>query len=380
MFKSLSFVTAASATAFAAAVATAVSSNSGSGEKLNNGDSLLGFFQYDQYMGDLSKAASSAVESFLAIKPMFDLKPIDSTSTRNESYTHIFGFEKVFESHEYVNQINEWMRKNWKISITMALVYLVLVFLGQVYMRSRPKYELRIPLVIWNLFLAGFSILGTIRVWPDLLYSLSKDGFLHSVCDNSYAYGITGFWAYMFILSKVPELIDTMFIVLRKQELIFLHWYHHATVLVYCWYSYKDLTASGRWFMSMNYSIHALMYSYYACKAMRIRVPIFISQIITTGQLLQMVIGCYLNYVAWQTKLNSPHVKCEISEDNIKYSFIMYFSYFILFFNFFYNAYIVRPKRATKKAAQMTDENGKSVHDNNKIPQNPGDHNNKKVD
>jgi elongation of very long chain fatty acids protein 6 len=36
--------------------------------------------------------------------------------------------------------------------------------------------------------------------------------------------------------SKVPETIDTLFIVLRRQKLIFLHWYHHATVLVYCFY------------------------------------------------------------------------------------------------------------------------------------------------
>lgn len=379
MFKSLSFVAAASATAFAAAVATAVSSNSGSGEKLNNADSLFSFLHYDEYMGDLSKAASSAVESFLAIKPMFDLKPIDSTSTLNETYTHIFGFEKLFESHEYVNQINIWMRKNWKLSITLALVYVTLVFLGQAFMRSRPRYELRLPLVIWNLFLAGFSILGTIRVWPDLLYSLSKDGFLHTVCDNRYAYGITGFWAYMFIISKVPELIDTMFIVLRKQELIFLHWYHHATVLVYCWYSYADFTASGRWFMSMNYLIHAIMYSYYACKAMRIRVPKFISQIITTGQLVQMVIGCYLNYVAWQTKLNSPNIACQISENNIKYSFIMYFSYFILFFNFFYNAYIAKPKRIMNLSKKKPNENSKSGLDN-KIPIDPKDPNNKKIE
>ena len=40
------------------------------------------------------------------------------------------------------------------------------------------------------------------------------------------------------MLSKVPETIDTLFIVLRRQPLIFLHWYHHASVLVYCFYRY----------------------------------------------------------------------------------------------------------------------------------------------
>ena len=35
---------------------------------------------------------------------------------------------------------------------------------------------------------------------------------------------VSGFWTFMFVLSKVPELGDTIFIVLRKQPLIFLHW------------------------------------------------------------------------------------------------------------------------------------------------------------
>ncbi len=55
-------------------------------------------------------------------------------------------------------------------------------------------------------------------------------------------------WAFCF--SKLPELIDTVFIVLRKQPLIFLHWYHHASVLVYCWFSYQDYSSTGRYIKS----------------------------------------------------------------------------------------------------------------------------------
>jgi hypothetical protein len=42
----------------------------------------------------------------------------------------------------------------------------------------------------------------------------------------------------LFILSKFPELVDKFFIVARRRPLLFLHWYHHVAVLLYCWHSY----------------------------------------------------------------------------------------------------------------------------------------------
>jgi len=98
----------------------------------------------------------------------------------------------------------------------------------------------------------------------------------------------------MFVLSKVPELGDTVFIVLRKQPLIFLHWYHHVTVLIYCWYSFSEYTAPARWFVVMNFIVHSIIYSYYALRAMRFRPPKAVAMLITSLQLLQMVWGAML--------------------------------------------------------------------------------------
>jgi hypothetical protein len=66
-------------------------------------------------------------------------------------------------------------------------------------------------------------------------------------------------WVQLFILSKIPELIDTVFIVQRKRPLIFLHWYHHVTVLLYCWHSYATEASQALYFVAMNYSVHAVM-------------------------------------------------------------------------------------------------------------------------
>ena len=122
---------------------------------------------------------------------------------------------------------------------------------------------------------------------------------------------------------------------------------------MYVWYSYKDMQATGYWFMSMNFFIHTIMYSYYALKAMRFNVPRFVAQLITAGQLIQMVVGCYISYTAWQMQKNSQLIKCNNSPENIFYSSLMYLSYFILFANFFINSYVL------KKSAKVKGENEK---------------------
>jgi len=153
----------------------------------------------------------------------------------------------------------------------------------------------------------------------------------------------------MFVLSKLPEFGDTVFIVLRKQPLIFLHWYHHILTLLYCWYAFKEYNPSSRWFIVMNALVHSVMYSYYAFRAMKFRIPKFISIFITTSQISQMAVGCYVNFKTWQYKLAG--ISCSVSYENVTVSTLMYFSYFVLFVRFFYMSYLNKPSQ--KKGAKI---------------------------
>ena len=164
-------------------------------------------------------------------------------------------------------------------------------------------------------------------------------------------------------MSKLPQLVDTLFIVLRKQPLIFLHWCHHSTVLIYTWYGASNFTASARWFILINFTEHAFMYSYYAFRALRFKIPKWVNIAITSGQLLQMIVGIFINCLAYYQKTHGQ--KCHITYENIKWSSIMYFSYFLLFFHFFYKAYLVKPTAlAAKKLNNGTVSNGhvKEMH------------------
>lgn len=133
---------------------------------------------------------------------------------------------------------------------------------------------------------------------------------------------------------------DTVFIILRKQRLIFLHWYHHITVLLYSWFSYKDLVAGGGWFMTMNYVVHSIMYTYYAARAAGLRVPRPCAMLITTVQILQMVMGLTVLGLVYHW-MNDVH--CPSNMDNIMWGTLMYLSYLVLFASFFYNTYLKDP-------------------------------------
>lgn len=220
-------------------------------------------------------------------------------------------------------------------------------------MERRNRFELRGTLFLWNAFLSIFSIWGVYRTLPELFYVLTNFGFHYSACipgpsflDNR----IGGFWIWMFTLSKVPELGDTVFIVLRKQPLMFLHWYHHVTVLIYSWYSYPDYIATARWFISMNYCVHSIMYSYYALKSLKVPVPKWVSMSITVAQLAQMIMGSIVNLWAFYMKQNG--YECHPPYDNIKLSLLMYTSYFVLFAHFFKRAYF-RPHRKVSDAGVL---------------------------
>lgn len=256
----------------------------------------------------------------------------------------VYDFERRFDERRAF----EWMQENWRSSFMFCGLYAALVFAGQHYMRERPKLNLRRPLVLWSLSLAIFSIIGAIRTGFYMTHILTTSGFRQSVCDNSfYSAPVTKFWAYAFVLSKAPELGDTVFIVLRKQRLIFLHWYHHITVLLYSWFCYKDLVAGGGWFMTMNYTVHSVMYTYYTIRAAGLRVPRFCAMIITVLQILQMVMGLAVVAMVYSWV---HEVHCPSNMYNITCGSLMYLSYLILFGMFFYESYLKDPSGKRPKA------------------------------
>lgn len=112
--------------------------------------------------------------------------------------------------------------------------------------------------------------------------------------------------------SKMVEFGDTFFIILRKKPLIFLHWWHHITVLNAVWLTSFHWDPVGRWFGIVNLGVHALMYSYYALKSVNIYVPRKFAMFLTALQIGQMVWAVFLN-------LYSIHLKSKCFPYEISY-------------------------------------------------------------
>ncbi|XP_076815828.1 very long chain fatty acid elongase 6-like [Clavelina lepadiformis] len=252
-----------------------------------------------------------------------------------------------FEKSVQHDELYEWLERNFHLCWGCAIFYVAAVFSGQKYMESKPRFNLRQPMLMWSIFLAIFSIMGTVRCLINMLTRLNKEGVRTLICHPQiYDDPILRFWGAVFIPSKVLEYIDTAFIVLRKQKLIFLHWYHHVTVSLFTWWCLAARAPGGPIYMTVNLFVHALMYTYYAARAARIPVPKPIAISITVSQIMQMVIGCTTISLANLWRQDND---CRSSFSYVFWGGAMYASYLVLFMHFFYNTYLkARPKEAKK--------------------------------
>jgi fatty acid elongase 3 len=159
--------------------------------------------------------------------------------------------------------------------------------------------------------------------------------------------GLSSWAMYIFYLSKFPELIDTVILVLKKKNIIFLHWYHHAIVIlmVFGWCEAKmGVTIFGLMF---NTFVHIWMYWYYfaACLGWNV----WYKKYITTMQIVQFICSFLISIpflkVASITGYHSWSVW--IASNGINFSFLL------LFIKFYLDNYKKKPAAGKKGSKQV---------------------------
>eukprot|EP00121_Abeoforma_whisleri_P017035 Awhi_evm1s15617 len=126
-----------------------------------------------------------------------------------------FQFEKDWNGFIYSDICSNTL----DVAMYICATYFIGIFTGQWLMKQMGmKFKLQYPLALWNFSLSLFSFIGAFRVVPHLLNNIHTNGYEWSVCAKSsvnYGLGASGMWTTLFIFSKIPELFDTVFIVLR---------------------------------------------------------------------------------------------------------------------------------------------------------------------
>lgn len=229
-----------------------------------------------------------------------------------------------------------WPDKHYFFVIA-GLLYCPILFLSIKIMHHITPFKLKLPLFIWNLTMGILSGIGAYNVIPWIFNDLQNNNIVNHLCDHENAFSSkAAFYVALFNATKIFEWIDTIFLVLRKKKVIFLHWFHHILTYLYCWhathFSYRS-DASGIWFAGMNLFVHAIMYSYYAITSLGIKLPINI--FITFIQTLQMFIGIFILLFC----INNCDDSWERNWHGHYLAGFMYFCYLILFIQIFISKY-----------------------------------------
>ncbi|OXA45976.1 putative fatty acid elongation protein 3 [Folsomia candida] len=254
------------------------------------------------------------------------------TLNRNPGYMKVYNFENL------PNSWRLWGWCNWQLGIYAAFVYMVALAVGARFMENRAPFKLKRALIGWNFGLAIFSGISFFRVLPEIIDAIGTSGILKSFCKLEESNHATYFWSLLFIIFKIVEFGDTVFVILRKQKLIFLHWYHHATVCMYCWFLWSTFDPVARYSFALNAFVHSIMYFYYGLRSANIKLGTYLPMALTIIQIAQMFAGIFISVYTSYVILSGG--ECDRPWSNIGVVFVIYFSYFGLFLNFFYQRYL----------------------------------------
>ncbi|CZS96987.1 probable fatty acid elongase (FEN1) [Rhynchosporium agropyri] len=239
------------------------------------------------------------------------------------------------------------------------LTYYIIIFGGRELMRNRKPFKLNALFMIHNFYLTSISAILLALFVEQLIPTLYRHGLFFTICEKA------GGWTpqlvilyYLNYLTKYLELIDTVFLVLKKKPLTFLHCYHHGATALLCYTQLIGLTSVSWTVICLNLLVHVVMYWYYFQSARGIK--IWWKEWITRLQITQFVIALGFVYFASYTYFTSQYFpwmpnagNCAGEEFAAFSGMAVISSYLVLFISFYFATYKKDGKRPTgRKAAR----------------------------
>jgi len=244
--------------------------------------------------------------------------------------------------------------------------YYIIIFGGREFMRERPALQLNGLFKIHNFYLTLISGVLLVLFLEQLIPTLTRHGVFFTICHYN------GGWTpqlvvlyYLNYLTKYLELLDTVFLFLKKKPLTFLHTYHHGATALLCFTQLLGHTAVSWVPITLNLTVHVVMYWYYFQSARGIK--IWWKKYITMLQIIQFVIDLGFVYFASYTYFSARYFEwlptagiCAGEEFAAFAGMGILSSYLVLFIGFYISTYKKPVKkgrgRATSALVEMKDE------------------------
>lgn len=232
-----------------------------------------------------------------------------------------------------------------KYEVVIAIItYFAVIFGGQQFMKNYPPISLKFIFQLHNLLLTLCSLVLLILFAEQLIPVLLRNGVFYSVCNTDAWTQRLELLYYINYLVKYWELADTIFLVLKKKNLEFLHVYHHSMTVALC-FSQLDGKTSVSWVpITLNLLVHVFMYYYYFRAAGGAR--IWWKKYLTTLQITQFIIDLFFVYFCTYTYFSATYWNwlpnsgsCAGSEGAAIFGCSLLSSYLLLFIAFYKKTY-----------------------------------------
>ncbi|CAN8095821.1 unnamed protein product [Discula destructiva] len=275
-------------------------------------------------------------------------------------------FDKAFElcvgypASEFTFKAGATPMSTLKETGIFICVYYFIILGGREYMRTRDPFVLKKLFLVHNFILTAVSAVLLALFVEQILPTVVRKGIFFAICDYD------GGWTqplvvlyYLNYLTKYLELLDTVFLFLKKKPLTFLHCYHHGATAVLCYTQLIGSTAVSWVVISLNLTVHVLMYWYYFQSARGVRC--WWKEWVTRLQIIQFIIDLGFVYFASYTYFVStykPHWpnagKCAGEEFAAFSGMGVLTSYLVLFISFYIATYHKAGPKSLAKSTRKT--------------------------
>ncbi|KAI9321078.1 fatty acid elongase [Dichotomocladium elegans] len=248
-----------------------------------------------------------------------------------------------------------------------CVTYLVVIFGGRFMLSESSPYHPKFIFRLHNLLLTLVSGALLLLLVEQLVPQLARHGLYYTICSSEAWTSKHELLYYLNYLVKWWELADTVFLVLKKKKLEFLHYFHHSMTMVLCYTQLVGRTTVSWVPIVLNLTVHVLMYYYYFRTASGAK--IWWKKYLTTMQIIQFVIdlvviySCTYTFYATKYALNLPNFgTCSGGEGAAWFGCALLSSYLLLFINFYRMTYNSKKKvAAANGTATATAKKSKKI-------------------